>query len=95
MVEKTITVAELRRRLRSVIEDVTKARVPYVLIRGSRAEAALVSYEDYRQLQFLHEREAGFELDRLLERMRRVNANRTNDEVRKDVRRARAQVRRS
>ncbi len=94
MVQKIIGVTELQRRFRSVIEDVTKGRVPYVLTRGSRAEAALVPDEDYQHLQALHEKEVGFELDRLLERMRR-NANRTEEEVRKDIRRARAEVRRS
>lgn len=95
MVQKIIGVTELQRRLRSVIDDVTKGRVPYVLTRGSRAEAALLPYEDYQHLQALHEKEVGFELDRLLDRMRRRNANRSEDEVRKDIRRARAEVRRS
>jgi prevent-host-death family protein len=95
MVQKIIGVTELQRRFRSVIDDVTKAGVPYVLTRGSRAEAALVPYEEYERLQALHEKEVGFELDRLLERMRRLNAGRTEDELRKDIRRARAEVRRS
>jgi len=95
MVQKIIGVTELQRRFRSVIDDVAKGRVPYVLTRGSRAEAALVPYEEYQHLQALHEKEVGFELDRLLERMRRRNANRAAEEVRKDIRRARAEVRRS
>jgi prevent-host-death family protein len=95
MVQKIIGVTELQRRFRSVIDDVTKGRVPYVLTRGSRAEAALVPYDDYQHLQALHEKEVGFELDRLLEKMRRGNANRSEDELRKDIRRARAEVRRS
>jgi prevent-host-death family protein len=95
VVQKIIGVTELQRRFRSVIDDVTKTGVPYVLTRGSRAEAALVPYEEYQHLQSLHEKEVGFELDRLLERMRRHNAARTADEVRRDVRRARAEVRRS
>jgi prevent-host-death family protein len=95
MVQKIIGVTELQRRFRSVIDEVTKTGVPYVLTRGSRAEAALVPYEEYERLQALHEKEVGFELDRLLERMRRRNADRTEDELRKDVRRARAEVRRS
>ncbi len=95
MVHKTITVADLQRCCRSVIDDVTRTGVPYVLTRGSRAEAALVPYEDYQLLQALHAKETGFELARLLERMRRHNANQTEDAVRKDIGRARAQVRRS
>lgn len=95
MVQKIIGVTELQRRFRSVIDEVTKTGVPYVLTRGSRAEAALVPYEEYERLQALHEKEVGFELDRLIERMRRRNADRTEDELRKDVRRARAEVRRS
>ncbi len=95
MVQKIIGVTELQRRFRSVIDDVTKGGVPYVLTRGSRAEAALVPYEEYQRLQALHEKEVGFDLDRLLARMRRQNAGRTEDELRKDIRRARLEVRRS
>ncbi len=94
MARRTITVAELQRRLQSVIEDVAKAGAIYVLTYDNRPQAALVPYERYQHLQTLHQKEAGFELDRVLMRMRRQNANRTEGEVRKDIRLARSQVRR-
>ena len=94
MVQRIIGVTELQRRFRSVIDDVAKAGVPYILTRGSRATAALVPYEEYQRLQALHEKEIGFDLDRLLARMRGLNAARAEGEVLEDLRRARKEARR-
>ena len=95
MVQKIIGVTDLQRRFKAVMDEVTKAGVPYVLTRGSRAEAALVPYEEYERLQALHEKEVIFKLDRLLERMRRQTMDRSEEEVQQDVARARAEVRRA
>ena len=94
MVQKIIGVTDLQRRFKSVMDEVTKAGVPYVLTRGSRAEAALLPYEEYQRLQALHERAVFFDLDGLIARMRRRNADRSEEEVQQDVARARAEVRR-
>jgi prevent-host-death family protein len=94
MVQRIIGVTELQRRFRSVIDDVAKAGVPYILTRGSRATAALVPYEEYQRLQALHEKEIGFDLDRLLVRMRRLNAEKDAGEVQEDILRARKETRR-
>jgi len=94
VIQRIIGVTELQRRFRSVIDEVTKTGVPYVLTRGSRAEAALVPYEEYQRLQALHEKEIGFDLDRLLARMRGLNAARAEGEVLEDLRRARKEARR-
>ena len=95
MTQKIIGVTDLQRRFKSVMDEVTKAGVPYVLTRGSRPEAALVPYDVYERLQALQEKEVVFKLDRLLERMRRRTMDRSEEEVQQDVARARAEVRRT
>jgi prevent-host-death family protein len=94
MVQRIIGVTDLQRRFKSVLDDVTKSGVPYVLTRGSRAEAALLPYAEYERLQALHEKEVVFQLDRLLQRMRQQNSDRSEEEVERDLARARAEVRR-
>ena len=94
MIQRIIGVTDLQRRFKSVLDDVTKSGVPYVLTRGSRAEAALLPYAEYERLQALHEKEVVFQLDRLLQRMRQQNSDRSEEEVERDLARARAEVRR-
>jgi prevent-host-death family protein len=94
VVQRIIGVTDLQRRFKSVLDDVTKSGVPYVLTRGSRAEAALLPYAEYERLQALHEKEVVFQLDRLLQRMRQQNSDRSEEEVERDLARARAEVRR-
>jgi prevent-host-death family protein len=43
--QRTISITELQRGFRSVLDEVAKKHVPYVLTRGSRPEAALIPYE--------------------------------------------------
>ena len=95
MAPKIIGVTDLQRRFKSVMDEVTKAGVPYVLTRGSRPEAALVPYDEYERLQALQEKEVVFKLDRLLETMRRRTRDRSEEEVQQDVARARAEARRT
>ena len=45
--QRIIGVTELQRRFRAVFDEVAKKRVPYVLTRGSRPEAALIPYEEF------------------------------------------------
>ena len=94
MAQKIIGVTDLQRRFKAIMDEVTKAGVPYVLTRGSRPEAALLPYEEYERLQALHEKEVVFGLDRLLEKMRQRTKDRSEEEVQQDVARARAEVRR-
>jgi len=93
MAQKIIGVTDLQRRFKSVIDEVREARVPYIVTRGSRPEAALVPYEEYLRLQELEEKEVVFRFDRLLEKMRERNKDFSEEEVREDVRRARAEAR--
>lgn len=90
---KIIGVTDLQRGFRKVIDEVAEDRVPYVLTRGSRPEAVLVPYEEYQELQKLKEKEVVYELDRLLERTAERTAEISEDEVTRDVERARREVR--
>ena len=46
---KTIGVAELRKRFGAVFDEVVRGRVPYILERGDRPEAALIPYSGGRK----------------------------------------------
>lgn len=93
MVQRIIGVTDLQRRFKNVFDEVAEEGVPYVLTRGSRPEAALVPYEEYRRLQELKEREVLFEVDRLLQRRWEASQELSEEEVAEDVRAARDQAR--
>ena len=93
MAQRIIGVTELQRRFKSVFDEVREDRVPYVLTRGSRPEAVLLPYDEYRRLEQLDEKEVVYRFDRLLERMRDRNRGTPEEEVREDVRRARDEAR--
>jgi prevent-host-death family protein len=90
--QKVIGVTELQRRFRSVFDEVVKERIPYVLTRGSRPEAALISYEEFLRFQVLNEEDLLARFDRLIERMAEQNAAATEEEVATDVTAARAKL---
>lgn len=90
---KIIGVTDLQRGFRKVIDEVAEDGVPYVLTRGSRPEAVLVPYEEYQRLEKLKEKEVVYELDRLLERTAARTEEISEDEVARDVDRARREVR--
>jgi prevent-host-death family protein len=86
---KIIGVTELQRRFKSVLDEVVKRGVPYVLTRGSRAEAALLPYKDFVRYQELQEKEVLARFDRLRERMAEQNREYSDEEVEADIRAAR------
>jgi len=91
--QKIIGVTELQRRFRSVFDEVANKRVPYVLTRGSRPEAALIPYEEFLRFQELREQEVLNRFDRLVARMAEQNATVSEDEVATDVAAARNEAR--
>jgi prevent-host-death family protein len=91
--QKIIGVTDLQRRFRSILDEVVGRHVPYVLTRGSRPEAALVPYEDFLKFQELEEREVLRLFDRCRARLARRNAEVPDEEVARDVRRARSELR--
>ncbi|HET7088406.1 MAG TPA: type II toxin-antitoxin system Phd/YefM family antitoxin [Anaerolineae bacterium] len=82
---KIIGVTELQRKFRSIFDEVVKRQTPYILTRGSRPEAVLISYEQY--LRFIRADEAGVlkRIDDALAYMARVNAQYSDEEVEADV----------
>ena len=86
---KIIGVTELQRRFKSVFDEVVKRGVPYILTRGSRAEAALLPYKDFLRYQELQEREILDRFDRLSERMGEQNRQYSEEEVEADIQAAR------
>ena len=82
---KIIGVTELQRRFRSVFDQVVKRNTPYVLTRGSRPEAALISYEEYLRYQALREQDVLARFDRLMAHMAEQSATFGEEEVATDV----------
>ena len=83
--ERIIGVTELQRRFRSVFDQVSEENVAYVLTRGSRPEAALISYEEYLRFQALQERDVMARFDQLVARMAEQNAAADESEVAADI----------
>ena len=92
---KIIGVTELQRRFKSVLDEVVKRGVPYILTRGSRAEAALLPYEDFLRYQEMQEKEILARFDLLRERLAEQNRQYSEEEVDADIRAARKQGPRS
>ena len=83
--QRIIGVTELQRRFRSVFDQVSEGNVAYVLTRGSRPEAALISYEEYLRFQALQERDVMARFDRLVARMAEQNAAADESKVAADI----------
>ena len=92
MIHRIIGVTELQRRFRKVFDRVAKDKVPYVLTRGSRPEAALISYEEFLRFQALQEQELLARFDQLVARMAQQHAAVSEDEVAADVAAAQAEL---
>ena len=83
--QKIIGVTELQRRFRSVFFQVSVENVSYFLTRGSRPEAAQISYEEYLRFQALQERDVMARFDQLVARMAEQNAAVDEREVVADI----------
>ena len=90
---KIIGVTDLQRNFRAVFDEVVHSNVPFILTRGSRPEAVLVPYEAYLRYAQIDETEAIDRFEKLRARMALANARHPEDEVDKDLRRARRTVR--
>jgi prevent-host-death family protein len=89
---KIIGVTELQRRFKSILDEVVNRGIPYILTRGSRAEAALLPYDEFIRYQEFQEKEILDRFDRLADRMAAQNESFSEEEVEADVREAREQV---
>jgi prevent-host-death family protein len=83
--QKIIGVTELQRRFRSVLDEVVSKHIPYVLTRGSRPEAVLISYDDFLRYQDLEEQQVLTRFDRLVNGMVAQNARYSDEEVAEDI----------
>lgn len=90
--QKIIGVTELQRRFRTIFDEVVNRHIPYVLTRGSRPQAVLISYEDYLRFQELQEQEVITRFDQLVARMAQQQADVDEAEVADDVAAALAEL---
>jgi prevent-host-death family protein len=90
--QRAIDVADVERRLRSILNDVARNHVSYVLTNENQPEAVLISYEEFSRLRDLDERGVFADLDRLLSRMAEENAQYTDEEISADVEAAREEA---
>lgn len=90
---KQIELSELQRRGEAILDDLAQGQEPYIVARDGEPEAALVPYSDIRHWQesdlVAHER-----FDRMIERLGRLNAAFSEEEIARDVAEAIAGVRR-
>ena len=93
MMQKIIGTTDLQRNFRTILDEVAKDRVPYVLTRGSRPEAVLVPYADYLRFQELMERDVLNRVNAMLARLADENAGFSEAEVAADVAEAIKEVR--
>lgn len=90
---KIIGVTELQRKFRAVFDEVVKQNTPFILTRGSRAEAVILPYEQYIKYLKLDEEGVRKRLDETLARMARLNAHFSDEEIERDLEEARRIVR--
>jgi len=83
--QKIIGVTEMQRRFRSVFDEVSRQHIPYVLIRGSKPEAALIPYEEYLRFVAWKEESVLSRFDELMARMAERNATVNEEELEKDI----------
>jgi prevent-host-death family protein len=91
--QKIIGVTELQRNFRVIFDEVARENMPYVLTRGSRPEAAIISYDEFTQFLAWKEQEVVAEFDRAMQRLAKRNAGFDDDEIFADVEEAIAEVR--
>ena len=87
--QKIVGVTELQRKFRLLFEDVVRKRIPLILTRGSRPEAVLISYEDYLRYQQMEESEVLARFDKVWDRLAKVNAEFSEEEIAADIKTAR------
>lgn len=82
--QKIIGVTELQRSFRAVFDEVVDG-VSYVLTRGSKPEAVLISYGDFLRFQELKEKAIHVGFDQARKRLAELNAKYEIDEIVSDI----------
>ncbi|RJP50318.1 MAG: type II toxin-antitoxin system Phd/YefM family antitoxin [Anaerolineaceae bacterium] len=91
--DQIIGVTELQRRFRAVFDDVTRNRIPYILMRGSKPQAVLIPYEEYIKYQTWERESENQRYERVMRRMQELNAHYSDEEIEADVEAAIQEVR--
>jgi prevent-host-death family protein len=86
--DKIIGVTDLQRNFRNVLDDVVEQKASYILTRGSRPEAVLISYDQYRRFVAGNSEDVLARVERLLARMVNQNAPYADAEVEADLKEA-------
>ena len=89
---KTIRVPDLERSFRTVLDDVKREHVLYVLTEDSQPEAVLVPYDEFLRLQKFQEERVLARFDEAWTRIRERSGDYTEDEIEKDIAAARAEL---
>ncbi len=89
MQPRIVGVTELQRCFRKFFDQVAKKNTPIVLTRGSRPEAALISYDDYLRFQEMNESEVLARFDQVWDRLGGLNAVYEQEEISADIEKAR------
>ena len=87
--QQIVGVTELQRRFRSFFDQVVGKRTPIILTRGSRPEAVLIPYEDYLRFQQMQESEVLAHFNQVWERLDKINAAYSDEEIEADIEDAR------
>ena len=82
---KIVGVTEFQRNFKHVFDEVTKGKSAHILTRKSRPEAVLMPYDEYLRLSQLSESEVTSRFQRILARMRAVNARYSDEEIEHDL----------
>src|SRR2546423_12814132 len=91
--DKIIGVTELQRNFRNVLDDVVDQKASYIHTRGSRREAVLISYEQYRQFVAGNSNDVLARIERLLAKMARENELYSDEQVGADLAEATRELR--
>jgi prevent-host-death family protein len=91
--DKIIGVTELQRNFRNVLDDVVDQKASYILTRGSRPQAVLISYEQYRQFVAGNSNDVLARIERLLAKMVRENEPYSDEQVGADLAEATRELR--
>lgn len=92
--QKHIDVAELGRRAAEVVDEVVRQEKPYFIARDGEPKSVLVSYVEFLRWQRTSGESADEHFDRVLDRLGRLNAHWSEEEVARDVAEAIVEVRR-
>jgi prevent-host-death family protein len=92
--QKQIDVAELGRRAAEVVDEVVRRQESYIVARDGEPEAVLVPYIEFLRWQRASGESADEHFEGVIERLGRLNAHWSEEEVARDVAEAIAEVRR-